>query len=130
MRRTRCAFFTLSIVLVFALGSAVVGSLRANAQRSPRTATDQDTVTQSSDSDQGPEDSVVSHARRAIRQGRQTFRFDTFRDQAFWGDALHLHLAIEGERFGGVGPGVSPRTALAVGLKVDADALPPGWPGS
>jgi hypothetical protein len=34
-----------------------------------------------------------------------------------------LHEAIQGERFGGVGPGVSPRTALAVGLKVDRDAL-------
>jgi hypothetical protein len=35
-----------------------------------------------------------------------------------------LHRAIEGEALGGVGPGVSPRTALAVGLKVDSAALP------
>ena len=34
-----------------------------------------------------------------------------------------LHLAIEGANFGGVGPGISPATALALGLKVDADAL-------
>src|SRR6185437_8856590 len=32
--------------------------------------------------------------------------------------------AIEGERFGGVGPGISPNTALKLGLKVDVDALP------
>ncbi len=57
-------------------------------------------------------------------KGRDTFRNDTFGDEAFWGDRLHLHQAIEGAAHGGVGPGVSPRTALAVGLKVDVDALP------
>jgi len=60
-----------------------------------------------------------------IDEGRRTFRFDTFGDEAFWGDTLHLHLAIEGAGLGGVGPGVSPKTALAVGLKVDVEALPP-----
>jgi hypothetical protein len=62
---------------------------------------------------------------RMIEKGRQIFRFDTFGDDAFWGDALKLHQAIEGERFGGIGPGVSPSTALAVGLKLDAEALSP-----
>ena len=56
--------------------------------------------------------------------GQQTFRFDTFGDEAFWGDTLQLHLAIEGGANGGVGPGVSPNTALKVGLKVDATAIP------
>jgi len=59
-----------------------------------------------------------------ISQGKQIFRFDTFGDQDFWGGQLQLHQAIEGEQFGGVGPGVSPATALAVGLKVDMQALP------
>lgn len=59
-----------------------------------------------------------------VAQGRQTFRYDTFGDEVFWGDTLKLHQAIEGEDLGGVGPGVSPATALAVGLKVDVDALP------
>src|SRR5712691_8824062 len=59
-----------------------------------------------------------------LRQGRHIFRFDTFGDEAFWGDTLQLHRAIIGEKNGGVGPGVSPKTALAVGLKVDVDALP------
>jgi hypothetical protein len=59
-----------------------------------------------------------------IASGRKTFRFDTFGDEAFWGDTLRLHQAIEGAALGGVGPGVSPTTALAVGLKVDSDALP------
>jgi hypothetical protein len=66
----------------------------------------------------------IENATNKATQGRQTFRFDTFGDQAFWGDTLRLHQAIEGAALGGVGPGVSPRTALAVGLKVDIDALP------
>jgi hypothetical protein len=70
-------------------------------------------------------DSVIrENAQEMIVEGRQTFRFDTFGDEAFWGDALQLHQAIAGEGLGGVGPGVSPNTALAVGLKVDVDALP------
>ncbi|HEX6853931.1 MAG TPA: hypothetical protein VF204_01420 [Streptosporangiaceae bacterium] len=63
-------------------------------------------------------------AARLVSQGKHTFRFDTFNDQAFWGGVLHLNQAIAGQKNGGVGPGVSPKTALAVGLKVDVDALP------
>lgn len=59
-----------------------------------------------------------------IAEGKQIFRYDTFGDEDFWGGQLRLHEAIEGEQFGGVGPGVSPATALAVGLKVDVKALP------
>ncbi|MGH9710534.1 MAG: hypothetical protein ACRD37_08300 [Candidatus Acidiferrales bacterium] len=65
------------------------------------------------------------NARDMVKDGRQTFRFDTFGDESFWGDTLHLDKALEGAKLGGVGPGVSARTALAVGLKVDVDALPP-----
>ena len=67
---------------------------------------------------------VVSHAVDLFTRGRQIFRFDTFGDEQFWGGTLRLHEAIEGERFGGVGPGLSPAAALGVGLKVDAEALP------
>lgn len=69
-------------------------------------------------------DPVVENAAREVQNGRQTFRFDTFGDETFWGDSLKLHQAIEGARFGGVGPGLSPANALALGLKVDVDALP------
>jgi len=57
-------------------------------------------------------------------RGRQTFRFDTFGDESFWGDSLHLDQSIEGAALGGSGPGLSPRAALGLGLKVDVDALP------
>ena len=61
---------------------------------------------------------------RLVRNGRDVFRYDTFGDEAFWTGTLQLDRAIAGEANGGVGPGLSPRTALAVGLKVDRDALP------
>jgi mono/diheme cytochrome c family protein len=50
--------------------------------------------------------------------GKQIFRFDTFGDEQLWTDKLRLHEVIEKK--------VDPKTALKVGLKVDADALPPG----
>src|SRR5438477_843330 len=52
-------------------------------------------------------------------QGRYIFRHWTFGDEPFWTDTLHLNEVIE--------TGVSPATALAVGLKVDAALLPPGF---
>ncbi|HEX5422970.1 MAG TPA: hypothetical protein VFW94_05425 [Candidatus Acidoferrales bacterium] len=70
------------------------------------------------------QDPVIANAAAKIQQGRQVFRFDTFGDQAFWGDTLKLHRAIEGAAHGGVGPGLSPAGALSLGLKVDIDALP------
>jgi hypothetical protein len=71
-----------------------------------------------------PQDPTIKNAADTIVQGRRTFRFDTFGDEAFWGGALRLHEAIKGAALGGVGSGVSPRIALTLGLKVDAEALP------
>jgi hypothetical protein len=48
--------------------------------------------------------------------GKQIFRFDTFGDEQLWTNVLRMHEVL---------PGVSPQTALAVGLKVDVQALPP-----
>jgi hypothetical protein len=64
------------------------------------------------------------HAQALVKQGRHVFRYDTFGDQQFWGGTLQLHDAIAGEENGGVGGGVSPKTALSVGLKVDVKRLP------
>ncbi|MBC8767813.1 hypothetical protein H4O18_07410 [Arenibacter sp. BSSL-BM3] len=59
-----------------------------------------------------------------VAEGKQIFRYDTFGDEAFWSDILHIDEAILGEANGGYGVGVSPATALGVGLKVDSEALP------
>jgi hypothetical protein len=59
-----------------------------------------------------------------LQEGRTAFRFNTFGDEAFWGDGIRLHDAIKGAARGGVGPGLSPATALELGLKVDLEALP------
>lgn len=76
------------------------------------------------DSNAPVNDEVKATASALIDEGRQTFRFDTFGDEDFWGGVLKLHQAVQGSAHGGVGDGVSPKTALAVGLKVDVDALP------
>src|SRR5689334_621732 len=67
---------------------------------------------------------ILANANDLLGDGRETFRFDTFGDEAFWGGMLQLHQAIKGAALGGVGPGVSPTAALTLGLKVDVDALP------
>jgi len=67
---------------------------------------------------------IVANANEFLDEGRETFRFDTFGDEVFWGGALQLHQAIKGATLGGVGPGITPTTALTLGLKVDVDALP------
>ncbi len=67
---------------------------------------------------------IEANAHSMLVSGRGIFRDDTFGSESFWGDKLQLHRAIAGAANGGVGPGVSPKTALAVGLKVDVDALP------
>ncbi|HEX7780187.1 MAG TPA: c-type cytochrome [Vicinamibacterales bacterium] len=53
-----------------------------------------------------------------VAEGQKIFRFDTFGDEQLWTDKLRLHEVVQ--------KSVDPATALKVGLKVDADALPPG----
>ena len=61
---------------------------------------------------------IIGSASRTSAQpqdGQAIFRFDTFGDEQLWTDLLRMHEAVST---------VDPTTALAVGLKVDADALP------
>ena len=82
----------------------LIGAQRASAQTEKR------------DEPRQGVDGVVRHdAERMMTEGKETFRFDTFGDEDFWGDTLELHQAIEGAKLGGVGPGVSPATAPASG---------------
>ncbi len=73
-----------------------------------------------------PEPSAVALVQRApasvggdVAAGREIFRHETWGDEAFWTDVLHLHEVVQNA--------VDPVTALAVGLKVDAARLPPGF---
>jgi hypothetical protein len=50
--------------------------------------------------------------------GQRVFRYDTFGDEQFWTGTLRLNEAIQAA--------LDPTTALTLGLKVDADALPDG----
>ena len=71
--------------------------------------------TQTTAVDAGPDDPVGRNAQQMLTDGRQIFRYDTFGDEVFWGDTLKLHKAVAQ---------LSPNDALALGLKVDTDALP------
>ncbi|HXJ09873.1 MAG TPA: hypothetical protein VNH12_10225 [Burkholderiales bacterium] len=96
-------------VVPFLVGSVFIVNAQAQQPRTPPNDNDRQ---------------IGAHAQRMIDEGRRIFRFDTFGSEGFWGDALQLHKAIAGEKNGGVGGGVSPKTALSVGLKVDTAALP------
>src|SRR5919197_550913 len=69
-------------------------------------------------------DESEDNAKRMYDEGKKIFRHDTFGSETFWGDKLQLHQAILGEKQGGVGPGLSPKEALKLGLKVDQGAMP------
>ena len=71
--------------------------------------------------DQQPTASAVvtdDNSPQSLADGKRIFREDTFGDEQFWTDTLHLNDVIE--------KAVDPTAALSVGLKVDADVLPPG----
>lgn len=77
------------------------------------TASSGDDTTSGADPAAGP-----SLSPALIAEGQRVFRFDTFGDEQLWTDKLRLHEVVE--------KNVDPTTALAVGLKVDSDVLPPG----
>jgi hypothetical protein len=64
------------------------------------------------------------YADKMLEEGRDTFRYDTFGSEQFWGGKLGLHQAIAGQAHAGVGPGLTPKQALNLGLKVDSGKLP------
>lgn len=107
------------IMVLFIVATLTVGhgylSKPSQAQREERKTGQNET---------GYDQRIKENAQRMMEQGKQVFRYDTFGDEAYWTDKLKLHHAIQGSKFGGVGPGVSPKTALSVGLKLDMDALP------
>ncbi len=85
-----------SIVFILAVGFAVSGAVPATQAEQTAAASDRGRVSRDKD-------------------GQAIFRFDTFGDEQLWTDVLRMHEVI---------PTVDPATALAVGLKVDVEALP------
>jgi mono/diheme cytochrome c family protein len=54
---------------------------------------------------------------QTLAEGQRIFRYETFGDEQFWTDTARMHEVVQ--------KSVSPKTALSVGLKVDAEAIPP-----
>ncbi len=128
IQSTRGMMVLLALVLCAGCSKGFTNSARQENAAAPA----REHETGGEEADERPErreDGVFADAKKMIGEGRRTFRFDTFGDEAFWGDLLGLHKAIEGTALGGVASdlgfdGVSPKVALSVGLKVDVDALP------
>jgi hypothetical protein len=57
---------------------------------------------------------IDDYAKKLREDGREVFRHDTFGDEDFWGGELRLHEAVAK---------LTPKDALAVGLKVDSGQL-------
>src|SRR5688572_32069212 len=111
-RHVKFLFVGGAIVFV-TLGIVAIRQAAPAAQAQPPAATS------------GFDSTINQNAQRMLEEGRKIFRYDTFGSEEFWGGKVRLHEAIVGQKLGGVGPGVSPKMALSLGLKVDADALPP-----
>lgn len=109
MRYKRKSFIILSLIAVIAIAQCTKpGNTENNSEET--------SLNQQNKLNEGKQS--------VIEQGKQIFRYDAFGDEEFWSGLLHIDKAIAGIANGGFGTGVSPNTALAVGLKVDAEALP------
>jgi len=108
---TRCSHrIAKAALIVVALASGALslggcGTTKPNLQEPPPAAAEDPPATQETSA-------------ALIAEGQKIFRFDTFGDEQVWTDTLRLHEVVE--------KNVDPTTALKVGLKVDADVLPPG----
>jgi hypothetical protein len=112
-----------AILTVIAV-TIVVGLVGCEMKKADAQSTQSAAAQQRQQGQQDWDELVQSNATRMLAEGKHTFRFDTFGSEDFWGAKLRLHEAIAGAKFGGVGAGVSPKAALGLGLKVDAEALP------
>ena len=112
MRTAKTTLSFAAILFVAALALSITGHLSAqNAAQFVRPGSFDEVIQNNGDD--------------LFRRGQQVFRFDTFGDEQFWSDTLRLNQAVAGAANGGVGAGVSPAAALAAGLKVDVDMVPP-----
>ena len=78
--------YILAISVLASLGVVVYGTAISDDDQRPATNLDRQ---------------IDFHAQRTLAAGRQIFRFDTFGDEAFWGDTIKLikpskeHASVE-----------------------------------
>jgi hypothetical protein len=102
---TRLSLF----VIPLALSSCISGKGHRIEEASTNPA-----VAERSNRAGGFDDEIDDYAKKLREEGQTIFRHDTFGDEAFWGDQLRLHEAVAK---------LTPKDALAAGLKVDSGAL-------
>ena len=102
--RIAAAYFPTPAVWVLSLATVltacVAQSAREDAEREPT----------------GAGEAIDDMSPQTLAEGQRIFRFETFGDEQFWTDTARMHEVVQ--------QSVSPATALSVGLKVDADAIP------
>src|SRR5687768_442947 len=113
MKRNTKSFLS---VLVIVLSTTVV--MQCSTQKKKRSEPDESANPNAWDA------GIHENASDMLEKGKAVFRFETFGDEAFWTDKLQLHKIIADKGAGGIGDGLSPKAALAAGLKVDIDVLP------
>ncbi|GLS28438.1 hypothetical protein GCM10007937_01450 [Mesorhizobium albiziae] len=104
-------FNRIGVSMVFLLSAALIPAAAQMRSKEPSGGNEYDAA-------------AAEQAEQYLEEGRETFRFDTFGSEDFWGARMKLHEAIAGEKLGGKGPGLSPKTALELGLKVDINKIP------
>jgi hypothetical protein len=100
--------------------AAVVLSLAFACMHYPKEAETNPAVKAQQMPSQSFETKTDNNAHDMLKEGRKIFRYETFGSEAFWGEKLRLHEAIAGN---GAGSGLTPKEALALGLKVDMAAV-------
>lgn len=99
--------------IIPALAALTILVLTACQRPRPQQPADSSASAVTADSAQAGDDLSAAN----LAEGQRVFRFDTFGDEQFWTDTARMHEVVQ--------KSVSPTTALSVGLKVDADAIPP-----
>jgi hypothetical protein len=113
--KKRRSFLILSVIMIFIFCMQLIQCSVDKADRSR------------DDMEGKPNDwneSIKKNADEMMEKGKAVFRFETFGDEVFWTDKLELHKVVVNEKHGGTGKGITPKEALALGLKVDLHLLP------
>jgi len=98
---------------ILALATVTILAITACQKPKPQQSAESSAPAATADSTPAADDLSAA----TLAEGQRIFRHDTFGDEQFWTDTARMHEVVQ--------KSVSPATALSVGLKVDADAIPP-----